>query len=175
LVVAQVALSAVLLSAAGLFVRHLSSLEHLNLGFRRDHVLLVALDAAHSGYKSEQLFSPYRHLLARFEAIPGVRSATLCAPSPISGAGASRFARFEGRSERPEDRRYLSIVWAAPKYFQTFGIPLLAGRDFSIGDQERPRVAIVNQAVARYYFANRNPLGKHIVLTATISHTRLSG
>jgi putative ABC transport system permease protein len=68
----------------------------------------------------------------------------------------------EGHVERPEDRRYLSITWAAPKYFETLGIPLLAGRDFSLEDQGRPRVAIVNQAMARYYFADGSPLGKHI-------------
>jgi len=96
LVVVQVALSVVLLSAAGLFVRYLSNLRNLDLGFRRDHVLLMTLDPARSGYKSEQLASPYRELLRRFEAIPGVRSATISAVSPISGAGAASFARVEG-------------------------------------------------------------------------------
>ncbi len=162
LVVTQVAFSVVLLSAAGLFVRHLSNLEHVNLGFRRDHVLLITLDPTHSGYKPEQLSRPYQELLTRLNTIPGVRSATVSAPTPISGAGASRFATVEGRAERPEDRRYLSIIWAAPKYFETLGIPLLAGRDFSFEDQGRPRVAIINQAMARHYFSGDSPLGKHI-------------
>ncbi|MFZ0590757.1 MAG: ABC transporter permease, partial [Bryobacteraceae bacterium] len=163
LVIAQVAFSVILLSAASLFVRYLSNLEHLNLGFRRDHILLVTLDATHSGYKLEQLAGLYRELLARLEAIPGVRSATLCAPTPISGAGASRFANVEGHPERPEDRRYLSVVWAARKYFETLGIPLLAGREFGSKDEGRPRVAIVNQAMSRYYFPGGSPLGKHII------------
>ena len=161
LVVAQVALSVVLLSAAGLFVRHLSNLDHLDLGFRRDHVLLVALDPAHSGYGREQLSHPYQELLGRLAAIPGVRSATLSARNPISAAAASRLATVEGHPERPEQRRYLLLNWVAPKYFETLGTPLLAGRDFQYQDQGH-RVAIVNQAMARYYFADGNPLGKHL-------------
>ena len=127
LVVAQVALSVVLLSAAGLFAGNLADLKHLDLGFQRDHVLLVTLDPAHSGYSREQLSRPYQELLVRLEAIPAVRSATLSAGTPISGAGASRFATVEGYQERPEDRRYLTLNWVAPKYFETLGTPLLAG------------------------------------------------
>jgi len=161
LVVAQVALSVGLLGAAGLFIGHLSNLERLDLGFRRDHVLLVTLDPARSGYSGEQLSRAYQDLLARLEAIPGVRSATISAPTPISGAGAGRFATVEGHLERPADRRYISVSWVAPKYFQTLGTPLLVGRDFTFGDRGRPRVAVVNQAMARYYFGDGNPVGRH--------------
>jgi predicted permease len=163
LVAAQVAFSVVLLSAAGLFVGHLSNLQHLDLGFQRDHVLLVTLDAAHSGYSREQLAGPYRELLGRLEAIPGVRSATLSAGTPLSGAGASRFASVEGFPERPQDRRYLTLAWVAPKYFATLGTPFLAGRDFNFQDQGR-RVAIVNQTFARYFFAGGSPIGKHFTM-----------
>jgi putative ABC transport system permease protein len=150
----------VLLSAAGLFTGHLSNLQHLDLGFQRDHILLVTLDPAHSGYSREQLSRPYQELLVRLEAIPGVRTATISAPTPLSGMGASRFATVEGHPERPEDRRYLSLSWVAPKYFETFGTRLLAGRDFQFQDQGH-RVAIVNQTMARFYFAGGNPIGKH--------------
>lgn len=161
LVVAQVALSVGMLSAAGLFIGHLSNLEHIDLGFRRDHVLLATLDPARSGYSGEQLSHSYQELLARLETIPGVRSATLSAPTPLSGAGASRLASVEGHAERPEDRRYISIAWVAPKYFETLGTPLLVGRDFTFGDRGRPRVAIVNRAMASYYFSGANPIGRH--------------
>jgi predicted permease len=164
LVVVQVALSVVLLSAAGLFVRYLSNLRNLDLGFRRDHVLLMTLDPSRSGYKSEQLASPYRELLRRFESIPGVRSATISAVSPISGAGASSFARVEGHEEKTEDRRYISMNWVAPRYFETIGTPFLAGRDFSFQDEGRARVAIINQAMAHYYFPSASPIGKHVTL-----------
>ena len=98
LVVAQVALSVVLLSAAGLFVGHLLNLRHLDLGFHPDHVLLVTLDPERSGYDDDHLSLAYQELLERLEAIPGVRSATICAPSPISGAGANRGVTVEGLS-----------------------------------------------------------------------------
>jgi predicted permease len=164
LVIAQVALSVVLLSAAVLFVGHLANLERLDLGFRRDHVLLVTLDPARTGYDRSRLSVAYRELLSRFDALPGVRSATITAVSPISGAGASRFITVEGFEEKPEDRRYISLNWIAPKYFETLGTPLLAGRDFSFEDRGRPRVAIVNRAIARYYFPHGNPVGKHIAI-----------
>jgi putative ABC transport system permease protein len=164
LVVAQVALSVMLLSAAALFIRHLSNLEHLDLGFHRDHVLLVTLDPQHSGYEDEQLSRAYQELLRRLEAIPGVRSAALSAGTPISGSGASSFVKVEGHLEKPEDRRYVSLNWVAPRYFETLGTPLLSGRDFNFQDQAGPRVAIINQAMARYFFGNANPIGKHFTI-----------
>ena len=162
LVVAQVALSVGLLSAAGLFISHLSNLRRLDLGFRRDHVLLLTLDPARSGYSPTQLSHAYQELLGHLEAIPGVRSATISGPGPLSGAGASRFVTVEGHPERPEDRRYVSVDSVAPKYFETLGTPLLAGRDFSFEDRDRPRVAIINQSMARYYFGGSNPIGEYV-------------
>jgi len=162
LVVAQVAFSVALLSAASLFVRHLSHLEHLDLGFQRDHVLLVDLNAASSGYERERLSRAYQELLGRLEAIPGVRSATLCAFYPMAGVGGMRPATVEGYQAKPGERRFLSESWVAPKYFATFGIPLVMGRDFSFQDQGRPRVAIVNQTLARYFFGDGSPIGRHI-------------
>ena len=162
LVVAQVALSVVLLSAASLFVRHLSNLRNIGVGFERENILLVTLDPRDSGYQREQFSGLYRELLGKLEAIPGVRSATLSGMTPISGAGAARFANVEGFQEKPEERRYLSLNSVAPKYFETLGTPLVAGRDFQFQDQGNPRVAIINQAMARYYFADRDPIGKHV-------------
>ena len=161
LVVAQVALSMALLSAAGLFVRNLANLRGIDLGFRRDHVLLVTLDPARSGYDPEKLPGAFQELLGRLQNIPGVHSASLSAPTPLSGAGASGFANVEGFEERPQDRRYISLSWVAPKYFETLGTPILAGRDFNMRDSH---AAIINQSMARYYFGDRNPVGKHVTL-----------
>jgi putative ABC transport system permease protein len=161
LVVVQVALSVILLSAAALFVGHLSNLRNVDLGFRRESVLLVTLNPQGSGYDRHKLTLLYQDLLGRLQAIPGVRSATLSAVTPIDGGAASRFATVEGYEEKPEDRRRLSLNWTGPRYFETFGTPLLAGRDFEFADAGRPRIAIVNQAMAKHYFADRSPLGKH--------------
>ena len=162
LVVVQVALSVVLLSAAGLFVGHLSTLRNVNLGFQRGSLLLVTLNPQGSGYDRSQLTARYRELLERLQAIPGVRAATLSAVTPIEGPGAASFARVEGSRQAPDDRRYLSLNWVAPKYFETLGTPWIAGRDFQFEDAARPRVAIVNQAMSRHYFGDLSPLGKHV-------------
>ncbi|MCW5978555.1 MAG: ABC transporter permease [Bryobacteraceae bacterium] len=163
LVVAQVALSVTLLSAGAQFVQRLYQLRY-NLGFRSDHLLLVTLDPAGSGLSRRQLTRLYRELLERLEAIPGIRSATLCGPTPISGAGAGRLVIAEGHWEEPGDRRYVSLAWVAPKYFQTLGTPLLAGRDFRFEDTGRSRVAIINETMARYYFRDANPIGKRVTV-----------
>jgi predicted permease len=110
------------------------------------------------------LLQVYGELLERLEAIPGVRSATVSGMTPISGAGAASLVTVEGHQEKPEDRCYVSLNWIAPRYFETLGTPFLAGRDFSFQDQGRARVAIVNQAMARYYFVDGNPLGKYLTL-----------
>jgi predicted permease len=163
LVAAQLALSILLLSAAGLFVGHLSHLKTLDLGFQRDHVLLVTLDPAAGGHKRERLSGPYQELLARLESIPGVRSASISAVTPIQGAGfGGHFVTVEGFQERPENRRRVSLNLVAPKYFETLGTPLLAGRDFRFDDEGRARVAIVNRAMARYFFGETDPIGKHV-------------
>jgi len=162
MVVAQVALSVGLVSAAGLFIGNLSNLEHTDLGFRRDHVLLVTLDAAGKEDSDEARTHTYLDLLAHFEKIPGVRSvATLAGSGPLSGAGASRFITVDGHPERSEDRRYVFVNWVGPKYFETLGTALLAGRDFKFEDRGRARVAIINEAMARFYFGGR-PIGKYV-------------
>jgi predicted permease len=160
LVVAQMALSVVMLSAAGLLVTHLSNLRNLNLGFDRESVLLMTLDATRSGYERLQLSGHYRDLLGRLEAIPGVRAATMSGMTPISGAGGSRFVNVDGVPERFEDRRRVSLNPVAPNYFKTYGTPLISGRDFAFEDAGRPPVAIVNQAMARHYFGTSNPVGR---------------
>ena len=160
LVVAQVALSIVLLAAAGLFVRHMLTLRNVGLGFQRESVLLLTLDPAGSGYQGNQLAPIYRQLLERLSAIPGVRSAALSGITPVSGGGASRFIEVAGFRETAADRRRVVLNWTAPKYFETLGTPMLAGRDFRFEDQGGPLVAIVSQSMARYYFGDRSAIGQ---------------
>lgn len=167
LVVSQVALSVVLLTSAALFVGYLSHLRSLNPGFRRDHLLLVTLDPADSGYKAAQFGRLSEQLVTRLEAVPGVKSATVSAMSPMQGPGASAFAFEQGH---PYNRHNVSINNVAPGYFETYGTPLLAGRYFSAEDQGRPLVAIMNQGAARDCFGNENPIGKHL----TLSHITLT-
>jgi predicted permease len=140
----------------------LLNLRHLDLGFHPDHVLLVTLDPEGSGYDDEHLALAYQDMLQHLEAIPGVRSATICAPSPLSGAGANRGVTVEGYQAKAGEIRNVMESWIAPKYFATLGTPLLAGRDFTFQDKGGPRVAIINHAMAHYYFGNADPIGRHV-------------
>lgn len=163
LVVAQIALSVVALSAAATCVNYLSNLRSRDLGFERDRVTIFTLDPAGSGYEREQLAHLYRDLLARLEALPGVRSATLSGVTPIEGPGAGRAVTVEGGDAAPTGASgFLSLNWVAPRYFETFGTPLIAGRDFTFEEESGPRAVIVNQAMVRRYLAGRDPLGQHL-------------
>jgi len=163
LIIAQVSISMVLLSAAALFINHLSNLRNVGLGFDRQSVLLMTIDPSRTGYTPEQLSRPYRDLLDRISAIPNVRSATISGVTPIHGAGASRFINMEGVQE-PVQRDRTLVNWVAPKYFETFGTPLIAGRDFAFEDEGQARVAILNQAAAKYYFGGGSAIGHRFTL-----------
>jgi len=166
LVAAQVALALVLVSLAGLFVGYLSHLRS-DLGFERNDLLLVTLDFAQGGYNAAQYSHLSQELVTRLNAIPGVSSASFSQMSPMEGPGASSFASAE---DHPEKTTPVSINYIAPDYFETYGTPFLAGRDFSARDPAGPRVAIINEAAARDCFGNENPIGRHI----TLSHITLT-
>jgi predicted permease len=162
LVACQVALSLVLVSSAGLFVGYLSNLRNLNLGFKRNSLLLVTLDFAHSGYTPARFAQLSHELMMRLDAIPGVSSATFSGMSPMEGPGAAAFAFA---NDHPERRTDVSINQVASDYFRTYGTPFLAGRDFSAPDQTGSPVAIINETAARDCFGNQNPIGRHIILS----------
>jgi putative ABC transport system permease protein len=165
LVTAQVALSILLVTAAAVFLSHFSRMRNFDRGFQSDHVLQVRVDPSRSGYKLEQLAAQYQGLLARLQAIPGVRSASIGGCTPLQGCGSgARYLRVEGLVERPEERKRTAIVFVAPRYFETLGIPLVTGRDFNLRDAGQPRVAIISAATARRYFPDTNPIGKSVTV-----------
>jgi predicted permease len=108
-------------------------------------------------------------------SVEGVRSATSAAMTPISGTGGSQFITVPGFSENADDRRRVNLNSVAPKYFATLGTPFIAGRDFAPEDEGRPRVAIVNQAMARYYFAADNPLGRQFTIAGQTTPIEIVG
>jgi putative ABC transport system permease protein len=175
LVVAQAALSVILLSAAALFVRHLTAVRTVGLGFRTDSILQVRLDWSRGGYKPAQMEPLRREVLDRLTSIVGVRSATLAAMTPISGSGGSQFINVKGFSENPDNRRRVNLNVVAPKYFETLGTPFIAGRDFMREDEGRPPVAIVNQAMARYYFGSTSPLGRQFTFQGQTTPVEIVG
>jgi predicted permease len=154
LVAAQIAAAVVLLTAAALATGYLSDLRNSNLGFNRHNVLLFQVDGSKGFDKVRAV-----ELLRRFEAIPGVTAASISGMSPIQGAGASRMVNADGFVERPEDRRYSSLNWVTPRYFEALGIPLLEGRDFRFDDEGKAPYAIISRAMAQHYFRGRNAIG----------------
>jgi predicted permease len=163
LVVAQVAISLALLSVSQLSIAHLRHLRDRSLGFDRNGVLLISIDTSRAQNR-QQLAALYRDIVPRLEAIPGVRSVAASGTTPISLGAASRFLRAEGLDEPVQDRQRVSVNWVSPNYFATYGTPLRAGRDFRDADFDEPRRVIVNEALARRYFAGRDPIGFHVWL-----------
>jgi predicted permease len=162
--VTQIALSVALLCAAGLLARSLRSLESYNAGFDREHVLALTLTT--SGHDSSNFWSVYSapgadRILARIRSLPVVRSASLSTITPISNRQIGiNVSAYLPSSQPASFNAQFNIV--SPHYFETLGIPLLVGRDFTPEEsaQNPARVAIVNLAMARRLFGDLNALGK---------------
>jgi predicted permease len=165
LIVAQVALSLLLLVGAGLFLRTLHNLQKVNLGFNQENLLVFKLQPAQAGYKGEQLAQFYQQLFARLDALPGVRSATFGYVPLIARDNWTGGVLLPGEVAETAPRRLSARQTARENYFATLEIPFLRGRGFTAQDDARaPQVAIVNQTFAREYFPNDDALGKRITL-----------
>jgi predicted permease len=166
LVGGQVAVSLLLLVVAGLFVRTLVNLENLPLGFSRENVLLFSIDPTLNGYQGERLVRFYQQLHDRIEALPGVRGASLSAYPQMFGGESTVGILVPGYKLRPNENG--TIVWCnrvGPDFLGTTGIKLLLGRDLNSRDTLRaPRVAAVNETMARHYFGTANALGRRFSL-----------
>jgi len=162
LVALQVALSLAMLVAAGLFGRSLRNLTQLDPGFDREHVLSVWIDPQIAGYPMDRLPGLYQRLIERIEAVAGVRSASISSCGLASGCQSFMDGlNIGGYQRRPGEQVLLQSNWVGPKYFSTVGMKMLAGRELDARDTDRaPKVAVINEAMARRYFANRSPLGE---------------
>ncbi len=161
LVVAQVALSLLLIVAAGLFVRTLVNLVRQDLGFDRRNVVLVRIAPQIAGYKPEQLESLYQRIRERVTATPRVLECGLSLYTPLTGENWSGNAAIGHYT--PEQNKNVGAAWnrVSAGYFESMGIPVLMGR--GIGPQDlaaAPDVAVINQTFARRYFPNENPVGQ---------------
>ena len=160
LMVSQITFTLLILVAAGLFVRTLSNLASIQLGFNRESLLTFSLNARQAGHDDPEIVPFYNALRTQFSAIPGVRSASLSS-SALIGMGTSGTDISVGGAA-PEDSSVLNI---GVGFFTTLEIPLLLGR--AIDERDRPGsplVAVVNEAFARRSFGNRNPLGQHLAI-----------
>jgi putative ABC transport system permease protein len=167
LVVAEVALSLVLLIGAGLMIRSFIRLQQVDPGFKVDHLLTLDLNAPRSRYRDNpQVLSFYQGLTDRLKALPGVQAACVSSALPLGGGGfyLGRVFLIEGHPEPPAGPDF-SAQWdvISPDYFSTLGVGLLKGRFFSERDTaESTPVIIINETMARRMFPNENPLGKRI-------------
>jgi putative ABC transport system permease protein len=167
LVVSEVALSLVLLVGAGLLVQSLRRLNAVEPGFRPDHVLTLSFRLPPTKYpEGEPVAAFFREAIARIRAVPGVEQAALVRAVPLTGNYAVAGYFVEGRPEPApgqEPQTQLNIV--TPDYFRTLGIPLHEGRDFTDHDDaDAPKVAVVNQTLARQVWPQEDPLGRRLRL-----------
>ncbi len=160
LVVLQVALSTVMLIAAGLLTRTLRNLEHQRFGFEPQGRVVVRVNPELTGYKPEKRYGLYQQLEQRLPQIPGVVCASYSLYSPMRGENWGMNIFIEGRG--PDERDGASFDRVGPHYFDTIGTRLLRGR--TIGDEDTPTsrpVAVMNETFARKFFPKEEPLGKH--------------
>ena len=172
--VAQIALSTMLVFGAGLFVRTLANLKNVDPGFRAEHAVTFALSMPRS-YSPKQKDDAQRLVVDRLAALPGVTGASVSWPGPFNGGGFTGSFEIPGTAI-PEDVQHdVVYVLTGPKFFSVMGTPLLAGRDFDSrdtapvtpGDPTRVNVssvtvAIINESLAKTYFAGKNPVGMRI-------------
>jgi predicted permease len=156
LVVAQIALSLVLLISAGLCVRTLQNLEAIDPGFATENVLTAKFDLARQNYSEAQGREFYRRLLERLVGLPGAQGASLSLNVPLSGRGRGVFIAV---GDQPQFDVHFNVV--TPGYLETMDIPLSLGRQFTEQDDARsPHVAIISETFARQVWSNKNPVGK---------------
>jgi putative ABC transport system permease protein len=162
LVIGQMSLAVVLLLGAGLLLQSLSRLLSVSLGFRSDHLVSFRANMPES-YSDSQQDRFYQQLEAGLRHSPGVTSASAVFGLPLSGNMLGVSFDVDDRNIPDPEQPSANLNIAEPRYFQTLGIPLLKGRDFTQQDnlQSLP-VAIINQALARQYFPGADPVGKHI-------------
>lgn len=163
LVVAQVALSLMLLAGAALFLRTLANLRSVDLGFDRQNLLTATITPALNKYTGAQMNRFFETLLEQIRALPGVRAASAGNVGLLTGEYDINGMVAEGYTPKPNERYNPHTDMVAPRYFETVGMTLAAGRDFTPQDREgAPRVAIINETMARYFWPGQNAVGKRI-------------
>jgi predicted permease len=163
LVVAQFALSLLLLIGTGLFARSLYNLRSLDPGILTEKLVTFAVDPALNGYSQERTIAYFEQALQALRRVPGVESVSLARFPILAGSGPQRTVFVEGyKSQEREDLNpYLNAV--SPGHFANLGVPLVSGRDFRESDRKgSPPVIIINQTMAKYFFGNQNPVGRRV-------------
>ena len=167
LVTAQVALTIVLLFGASLFVTSLRRVLSEDAGVERHTVLVVSSDPRASGYDAQGITAFYERLLERLKGLPGVRSASLARYPPISDEDGAwtQSVEIDGEPVAPERTRYVHFNGISPAYFESVGMRIVAGRDFTVADTSSATpVVTVNEMFVQRFLAGQNPLGRRITI-----------
>src|SRR3954467_10808098 len=160
LVVAQVAASLVALVAAGLFLRDLRHQQHIDSGFETRGVLVMNFNLGREGYTPERGQVFFDQITERVAALPGVKAAAIAENPPLAG-GFLRSVFPEGADTTTKDRVLVQVNTVGLGYFQTIGISIVHGRDFTRGDAPTsPKVVVINETMAHQFWKNGEPLGK---------------
>ena len=160
LVTAQITLSLFLLVGAGLFLRSFRNLQDQDYGFERTHLLIANFDARLAGYKPSQVPALYDALLNRLSAIPGVRSAALAVVPPIWPGNWASTIKLSGYTPAPKENMQSMLNRVSGQYFETVGIPILAGRGIRPSDSATSfKVAVISQALAQHFFPKGDAIG----------------
>ena len=168
LVIAQVALSVLLLVVASLFVRSLRNLSATQLGYDRDHLLELWVNPLPYGYQRAEIPALDENILRGIGAIPGVRGATLADNPLLSGRDSNSRVTIEGQKPLSGDDADARWDMVGPNFFSTTGIPILAGREITEQDSGTgQRVGVINQTMARKFFPNSNPIGQRAFVHTT--------
>jgi predicted permease len=163
LMLAQVAISLVLIVGAGLFLRTLHNLRHVDVGFNPQNLLLFRVQPQLNRYDEKQTSALYSRLLERLAAAPGVRSVALTNPALLSGSvnGTSIFVRGRVYANQRDGENNINRLVISPNFFEVMEIPILLGRSLAPRDNESaPKVVVINEAAAKKYFPNENPVGQ---------------
>jgi len=172
LVVAQLALSLLLLVGAGLFARSLFNLLRVDPGFRTERLLTFSIDPSLNGYTKERGFALFHDLQERLARLPGVVAAGAASSGPLTHSNRSSNVTVEGYQAREDEDMNVSRHAVAPGYFRALGTPVVRGREVTERDLASPdKVVVVNEAFVRRFFGDGNPLGRHMMFGA--SNTRL--
>jgi predicted permease len=165
LLVVQVAISLVLLVGSGLFLRTLTNLRQVDVGFNPRNLLLFRINPQLNRYEEQRQIALYTQLLDRIAAVPGVKAVAMSIPALLSGSVHSTGIFIQGRVYEPGLRDYdnsINRLVTSTNFFETMEIPVLLGRGFTARDNETaPKVAVINEAAAKKYFPNENPVGRH--------------
>jgi putative ABC transport system permease protein len=160
LVMAQVALSLVLVAGAGLLLSTFWKLASLNPGFDPAGILLAGIDLRNSNYSPERKTAAFQEILAKLRAIPGAQSASMSDITPICRCEVGMEVEIAGYAAQSREDATIEFNRVSDRYFETLGTRMVAGRDFDDRDtRTSPRVAIINQIMAKKYFGVVNPLG----------------